>query len=170
MANDAEIELVKDLQRGDSSGFEKTVRLLGPRLLASAARLLGSRDEAQDAVQETFLSVWKNIGKFEGASSLYSWAHRILINACLAGLRSSRGTKEVGFSAFERDGSTASPNPLDRIQDQDGPTIEKQIAMIRRRSSPTAPFDPGAFPGRNTAVTRYCSASWLKVRNPTTGR
>lgn len=131
MANDAEIELVKDLQRRDSSAFEKTVSLLGPRLLASATRLLGRPDEAQDAVQETFVAVWKSIDKFEGASTLYSWVHRILINACLERLRSSRGAKEVGFSALEQDGSTASSNPLDRIQDQDGPTIEKQIAMRR---------------------------------------
>ena len=42
---------------------------------------------------------------------------------------------------------------------------------IKRRSRPTAPAEPGApFPGRNTAVTRYCSASWLKVRKPTIGR
>src|SRR5205807_8949495 len=41
---------------------------------------------------------------------------------------------------------------------------------IRRRRMPTAVLRPGAFPGRNTAVTRYCSASWSKVRNPTIGR
>ena len=41
---------------------------------------------------------------------------------------------------------------------------------IKRRSRPTAPAEPGAFPGRNTAVTSYCSASWLKVRKPTIGR
>jgi len=134
MANDTEIELVKDLQRGNSSAFERTVSLFGPRLLASAARLLGSRDEAQDAVQETLLAVWKNVKQFQGASSLYTWVHRILINTCLARLRSPQVSKEIQFPDLEKPDSGESgvrESPLDTVHEEKRPTLEKQIAMRR---------------------------------------
>lgn len=131
MAMEKEVDLVKALQREDSSAFATFVELLGPRLTASATRMLGSRDEAQDAVQETFLSVWKNIKKFEGASSLYSWVYRILINSCLARLRTARAGKETRFSALEDESKGEEAILKSAVQGQKGPGLEKQIAMRR---------------------------------------
>jgi RNA polymerase sigma-70 factor (ECF subfamily) len=131
MMDDVESDLVKSLQAGDSAAFSELVRRLGPRLAASATRLLGSRDEAQDAVQETLLAVWKGVRKFEGASSLYSWIHRILINTCLARLRSPRASKEIRFSALEKSVSGERGSLLDASREQKGPGLEKQIAMRR---------------------------------------
>jgi RNA polymerase sigma-70 factor (ECF subfamily) len=131
MMDDVESDLVKALQAGDSAAFSELVTRFGPRLAASATRLLGSRDEAQDAVQETLLAVWKSVRKFEGASSLYSWIHRILINTCLARLRAPRASKEIRFSALEKAVSAEGGSLLDAGQQQKGPGLEKQIAMRR---------------------------------------
>jgi RNA polymerase sigma-70 factor, ECF subfamily len=52
-------------------------------LTGYAYRMLGSAFEADDAVQETMLRAWRNIGQFEGRSSLRSWLYRIATNVCL---------------------------------------------------------------------------------------
>jgi RNA polymerase sigma-70 factor (ECF subfamily) len=52
-------------------------------LTRRCTRILGSRSEAEDAVQETLLRAWRNQARFEGRCRLGSWLHRIATNVCL---------------------------------------------------------------------------------------
>jgi RNA polymerase sigma-70 factor (ECF subfamily) len=82
-----EATLLAGMQAGDDDAFEVCVRTYYTRLLVVARRILRNEEDAQDAVQEAFLSAFKQIGHFKGLSRLGTWLHRITVNAALGRLR-----------------------------------------------------------------------------------
>jgi RNA polymerase sigma-70 factor (ECF subfamily) len=83
------------LKDGEPQAFEELVREFGGRMRATAVRLLMDEAEADDAVQDAFLSAFRNLATFEGRASLGTWLHRITINAALMRLRSRGRRKET---------------------------------------------------------------------------
>lgn len=87
--------LLARLNAGDEAAFETLVREQTRRLLPMARRILGSHEEAQDAVQETLLAVVKSLNTFRGESRLSTWIRHIAVNQCLMILRKRRRHPEV---------------------------------------------------------------------------
>jgi len=75
--------LLENLRAGNHDAFAALVHANTGRLLAVARRMLRQEQEAQDAVQEAFLSAFKALSSFEGQCRLSTWLHRIAVNACL---------------------------------------------------------------------------------------
>ncbi len=104
---------VSALRAGDEQAFEKLVRADSGRMLAVAQRMLQSESDAQDAVQEAFLSAFRAIDRFQGGSRLSTWLHRIVVNAALMKLRSRQRRPEDPIEEllpkFLEDGHLAQP-------------------------------------------------------------
>src|SRR2546422_369339 len=77
----AEGRLVAGLKRGDHAAFEELADQYEAKVFSLARGLTRNEEDAQDAVQDTFLSVLKNIKSFKGGSSLSTWIYRITVNA-----------------------------------------------------------------------------------------
>ena len=80
--------LVDGLRRDDLAAFEVLVKRHGPRMLAVAQRYVRPGPDAEDVLQEAFLTVTRGISTFDGGSRLSTWLHRIVVNCALMRLRS----------------------------------------------------------------------------------
>jgi DNA-directed RNA polymerase specialized sigma24 family protein len=82
-----ESEFIQRLQKGDSVSYEILVRNYGGKMLAVARRYFKNNSDAEDCVQDAYIQAFRSIHSFEGRASLYSWLHRIVINAAFMKIR-----------------------------------------------------------------------------------
>jgi RNA polymerase sigma-70 factor (ECF subfamily) len=85
-----EAALLLRLRAGDAVAFEALVRRFCAPLLQLARRVLRQEEDAQEAVQEAFLSAFRGLSGFDGRARLGTWLHRVALNAALQKLRRRR--------------------------------------------------------------------------------
>lgn len=85
--HEADQQIFSRLQSGDMTACAECVELHSNGLYRLGLRLLGDENEAEDIVQETFLSAFKGIDKFDGRSTLGTWLFRIAYNNAMMRLR-----------------------------------------------------------------------------------
>jgi RNA polymerase sigma-70 factor (ECF subfamily) len=90
-----ESALLDRLRQGEPEAFETLVQEYGGSMRAVALRLLMDEADADDAVQDAFLSAFRSLDTFEGRAELGTWLHRITINAALMKLRTKRRRNET---------------------------------------------------------------------------
>jgi RNA polymerase sigma-70 factor (TIGR02960 family) len=81
--------LIDRAQAGDGQAFRELVEPYQHELEVHCYRILGSAQDAQDAMQETLLAAWRGLGGFEKRSSLRTWLYRIATTRSLNALRSA---------------------------------------------------------------------------------
>jgi RNA polymerase sigma-70 factor (ECF subfamily) len=79
--------LLEGCRRGEVEAFERLYALHGARMKSIARNLLGHESDAEDAVQEAFLKIYRGAGSFRGSASVSTWIYRILVNTCYDALR-----------------------------------------------------------------------------------
>ncbi len=93
------------LREGEHNAYRQLIRRMHGSLVRVAASIIGSRAQAEEVVQETWLAVYSGIGRFEGRSSLAAWLFSIAINR--ARTRINRERRTVGLPGLLDDGLSA---------------------------------------------------------------
>jgi len=83
-------DLIARAQAGDGEAFRKLTEPHRRELQVHAYRMLGSMDDAEDALQDTLLAAWQGLAAFEERSSLRTWLYQIVTRRCLNALRAAK--------------------------------------------------------------------------------
>ncbi|WP_020671951.1 RNA polymerase sigma factor [Amycolatopsis nigrescens] len=98
--------------RGDQGAFDQLVRKHTPRMYRVALRITGTGAEAEDVVQDAWISAWRALAGFRNESAVSTWLYRVVTNAALGHVRRRRPTVSLD-AAFSHDDDTATTSVLE---------------------------------------------------------
>jgi RNA polymerase sigma-70 factor (TIGR02960 family) len=93
-------ELLEQARAGNGQAFAQLTEQYRRELHVHCYRILGSSQDAEDALQETLLSAWRGLGDFEERSTLRTWLYRIATSRCLDALRAARRRPQMDGPIF----------------------------------------------------------------------
>src|SRR5690242_12585825 len=91
-------DLISRARAGDGDAFRELTEPHRRELQVHCYRMLGSFQDAEDALQEALLSAWQGFGGFEGRASLRTWLYRIATTRCLNARRSASRRSAKGWN------------------------------------------------------------------------
>jgi RNA polymerase sigma-70 factor (ECF subfamily) len=118
--------LMERIARGDEAAFRALVERWERPVFAFLARMLGSREEAQDLSQETFLRVYRSAGRYRGSGRFKSWLFRIAGNQARSRLRRRKVLSWVGLDPEREDLPSPGESAERRMERED------EAARVRR--------------------------------------
>jgi len=126
---DRDDEILTAVRAGSPEAFAELHAIYSRRLYKKIIAITKSPEDAEDALQDTFLRVYRAIHTFEGRSTLYSWLTQIAINSALLVLRKRRARSEI---LFDPQPGTAADIPGLEIKDL-APDPEQACYLQQRR-------------------------------------
>ena len=127
---------------GDEAAFSGFTERYRGELRVHCYRMLGSFDDAEDLVQETFLRAWRGRETFEGRASLRAWLYGIATNACLDFLGKHRTDREAERPSGEV--LWLQPYPDRLLEPAAPPSEQPDAAVLRGRPSGWRSWSPSS--------------------------
>jgi RNA polymerase sigma-70 factor, ECF subfamily len=153
-AEDSEMALVHAAKQGDVGAFEQLLRCSQGMVFRVAQHITGSREDAEEVVQETFLKAFQNLDRFEERSRFSTWVTRIAVNTALMRIRSRRGHGTVPLREEAPDEPSA---PAEEVADwRPDPEQSYSTVFLLR--------DVEGFSTAETAEALGLSATAVKAR------
>jgi RNA polymerase sigma-70 factor (ECF subfamily) len=148
--------LVCAAQSGSASAFAELRVLYSQRIYRTILGITKNKEDAEDALQESFLRAYLGLRSFEGRASFYTWLTRIAVNTSLMVLRKRRAHPEISFEgASEADGDYAllelrdtMPNPEESYEQR-----QRHLRLLRSIRKLTPPLREAV----EIRVIRECS-------------
>jgi|SRR5579859_12714 len=108
----SEEKLLRAGQRGDAQALNALFLRHHHSLFHSALRVMGNREDAEDALQDGLLSAFRNLKRFEGRSQFSTWLTRIVINAALMRRRSNATRPTAAIAELQSSNEISAPELL----------------------------------------------------------
>jgi RNA polymerase sigma-70 factor (ECF subfamily) len=92
--------LIERVKTGDSDAFEALFRRYGTKVYGQAFNITGNAADAEEVVQEVFLTVYQKVKTFRGESAFSTWLYRLTFNAALSRLRRQKKRETVSIEDY----------------------------------------------------------------------
>jgi RNA polymerase sigma-70 factor (ECF subfamily) len=130
--------LIQRVKTGDQTAFEALFRRHLARVHRQASALLGNEAEAEEVVQEVFLTVYTKASQFRGAAAFTTWLYRLTANAAITKLRKRKRHREINFEDYLPqfgEGGHHSVRPVvDWSADLEAGLAGKELQLILRQA------------------------------------
>jgi RNA polymerase sigma factor (sigma-70 family) len=143
----SEENLVAAAKSGQRAAFGELCERNAKKIFRVARRITRNREDAEDAVQDSFLNAFVHLNDFDGRSRFSTWLTRIAINSALAKLRKNRRVREV---RIEEPDATAEFEPHYETRDT-APNPEESYSQLERKEVVSAAIG-GLQPGARSVV------------------
>jgi RNA polymerase sigma-70 factor (ECF subfamily) len=104
-----DVTLVVRARGGDVRAYEQLVRRYQGPIYRLAVRMLASRSDAEDVVQEVFLTAWRSLAGLHEDAAFVGWLYRTATNRCLNVIRARHATVDVDLAQLESRGAGSKP-------------------------------------------------------------
>ena len=101
---DSDFVLVDRIRANDALAFDELVDKYRVRLFSVIYNMTSNKDDAFDLMQDVFIKVYRNIGKFNKKSSFFSWLYRIAVNTVITHINGSRLKRFFNLEELDEDG------------------------------------------------------------------
>ena len=95
MNKKSDLELIAEFQEGKHESFEELIQRYSNKVFSLASRLTRNSEDAEEVLQDVFVTVYRKIAGFEGKASFSSWLYRVTVNAAFMKLRKRRQDHSV---------------------------------------------------------------------------
>jgi RNA polymerase sigma-70 factor (ECF subfamily) len=131
---EADASLIERLKAGDQAALEEAFNLYSAKLYNVAHKILGQAADAEEVIQDVFLTVYRKANMFQGNSQFSTWLYRLTVNAALGKIRRSKKRKEVEYEEFlpkfQNDGHHAVRPVIDWSDTLDQKYQQKELQQL----------------------------------------
>jgi len=129
--NASDLELVRRIKRGDEQGFREMVDRYHARVYSLAYGVLRNSEDAEEATQDAFLTLYRKIGTFDDSKKFFSWFYRVALNAAYSRARRRKPITTVSLDDYVpryRDDGQASPEFAAFVDGHEDEAIARDLA------------------------------------------
>lgn len=130
--NTVDLDLVRRIKSGEEEAFREMVERYHRRVYSLAYGVLRNAEDAEEATQDAFLTLYRKIGTFDESKKFFSWFYRVALNAAYSRARRRKPAKTVSLEdylpRFQGDGHQASPEFAAWVEGIEDETIAKELA------------------------------------------
>src|SRR6266850_5355951 len=130
-AADPDLSLIIASRNGDASAFEELVKKYDRKLYKIAQGITQSNEDAEEAVQSTFLKAYQNLHRFQGNAKFSTWLIRIAMNESFMKLRKRRGILEQSIDSNVLSDSDSTRLPFDVADWAPNPEAQYRATELR---------------------------------------